>query len=265
MPHYQPNANLLAERVILVTGASEGIGRAVATCFAQYGATVVLLARHIGKLEAVYDEIVNQGWPQPAIYPCNLATANPQDYVELTLRIKKEFGRLDGLLHNAATLGSLTPIEHYDIRQWYTVLQTTLNAPFMLTRATLPLLKEAKDASIIFTEDSVGHHGQAYWGAYSVAKFGITGLRQVIADELENYVNIRVNSINPGKLYTRLRASAYPAENPSTLASIDSVLPAYLYLMGIDSRQVKGQCLNVQSETRQKGQLFDLLSTTTDV
>ena len=256
MQHYQPDDELLAERVILVTGASAGMGRTAALGFAKHQATVILLARNVKQLETVYDEIVENGWPQPAIYPCNLASANPQEYEKLVLRIKQEFGRLDGVLHNAAMLGNLTPIEHYDIRQWYAVLQTTLNAPFMLTRAILPLMKEANDASIMFTEDTVGK--QAYWGAYGVAKFGIAGLRQILADELENYINIRVNSINPGKLRTQLRARAYPAEDGSRLATPESVLPAYLYLMGQDSHNINGQCLHAQLKPSKEGQFFDL-------
>lgn len=256
MHHYQAKPDLLKERVILVTGASEGIGRNVSMQYAAHGATVILLARSINKLETLYDDIVAQGWTQPAIYPCNLASASPKDYVELATRIKKEFGRLDGLLHNAAMLGNLTPIEHYDIRQWYTVMQTTLNAPFMLTRATLPLLKASADASIIFTEDRVGQHGQAYWGAYAIAKAGIATLRQVLADELDNYVNIRVNSINPGKLRTRLRARAYPAESGDKLPTTDTVIPAYLYLMGHDSRGINGRCINAQTPSAAEGGHF---------
>jgi NAD(P)-dependent dehydrogenase (short-subunit alcohol dehydrogenase family) len=258
MKKYSPDKSLLVNKVILVTGASDGLGKAAAITFAEYGATVILLARTIKKLEDVYDEIIKRGCPQPAIYPCNLASASPKDFAELADRIDKEFGRLDGILHNAAIIGTLTPIEHYDIRQWYNVLQVNLNSAFMLTRATLGLLKNSEDASILFTEDSVGTRGKAYWGAYSLSKFAISGLRQVLADELEHYTNIRVNSINPGKMRTQLRASIYPAENVAQLPTPDSIMPAYLFLMGADSRGINGSCLQAQELPTEKGSLFKI-------
>lgn len=259
MQNYAPSKSLLEEKVILVTGASDGIGRSAALKYAEYGATVILLARTIDKLEHVYDEIINNGYPQPAIYPCNLSSASPRDFEILADRIEKEFGRLDGLLHNAAIIGTLTPIEHYDIRQWFNVLQVNLNAPFLLTRATLPLLKDAPDASIIFTEDDIGYHGRAYWGAYSISKFALSGLRQVLADELENYSNIRINSINPGKMRTQLRASVYPAENLNELPTPDVVMPAYLYLIGPDSQGINGGCLQAQETPSEKGSYFKIV------
>ncbi len=260
MQNYSPHKNLLDGRVILVTGASDGIGRAAAINYAKYGATVILLARTIDKLEHVYDDIVNKGYPQPAIYPCNLASASPKDFSDLSDRIEKEFGCLDGILHNAAAVGNLTPIEHYDVRQWYNLMQVNLNAPFMLTRATLEILKESKDASIIFTEDDNAERGRAYWGAYSIAKTGIRNLRKILADELDNYANIRSNSINPGKIRTRLRANIFPAENITDLPTPDVVMPAYLYLMGPDSKEINGSCLKAQELPTEKGKFFKILT-----
>lgn len=261
MENYKPEPQLLQNQIILVTGASTGIGREAAYTYAKYGATVILLARRINLLEKLYDEITEANFPIPAIYPCNLATASPNDFNELASTIRCEFGRLDGILHNAAKLGTLTPIEFYDVREWYSVMQTNLNAPFMLTRALLPLLHESQDASIIFTEDDVGTCGKAYWGAYSIAKFGTTGLRQILAEELEHSGNIRVNSINPGAVKTAMRAKAYPAENPASLHDAGKLMPAYLYLMGADSHGLNGQCLNILSAANADGQLFDITST----
>jgi len=240
---YIPTANLLSNRVILVTGASSGIGRVVAKTFAAHGATVILLARSVKKLETLYDEIEQAGYPTPAIYPFNLATATPNDYQDLRQNIETHFGRLDGLLHNAAMLGALTPLEHYALEQWYQVLQVNLNSAFLLTQATLPLLKLSSDASIVFTSANEGKQGKAYWGAYGVSKFGIEGLMQILADELETNTTIRVNSINPVRMRTSLRASAYPAENTATLPLAETLLPRYLYLMGPDSQGVQGQSL----------------------
>lgn len=230
--------------MILVTGASRGIGRAVAKTFAAHGATVILLARSIKPLESLYDEIEAAGSPKPAIYPLNLANATPKDYEDLHQNIEKHFGKLDGLLHNAAHLASLTAIEHTSIEHWYHVLQVNLNSAFLLTKASLPLLKKSEDASIIFTSDKVGQKAKAYWGAYAVSKFACEGLMQVLADELEINTNIRVNSINPGIVRTTLRTSAYPAENALEHPTPDQVVSTYLYLMGEDSKGVTGQCLN---------------------
>jgi NAD(P)-dependent dehydrogenase (short-subunit alcohol dehydrogenase family) len=243
---YRPRDNLLQNKVILVTGAGAGIGRAAAKSFAEHGAVVVLLGRTIKKLESVYDEIEKAGSPQPAIYPMNLEGASPKDYEDLADTLEKEFGRLDGLLHNASLLGVLTPIEQYDVNLWHQVMQVNLNAPFMLTQACLPLLKKSDSGSIVFTSSGVGRKARAYWGAYAVSKFGNEGLMQVLADELEN-TNIRVNSMNPGKTRTTMRAAAYPAENPNTLKTPEEIMSMYLYLFGEDSSEINGQAFSAQS------------------
>ena len=243
---WQPRSDLLHERLILVTGAGDGIGRAAAVSFAAHGATVILLGRTIGKLETVYDEIEQAKYPQPAIYPMNLEGATPRDYEELALTLEGEFGRLDGLLHNAAVLGTLAPIAHYDVELWYQVLQTNLTAPFLLTKACLGLLMSVPDASIVMTSDRVGRKGRAYWGAYGVAKAGLENFMQILADELEDNTSVRVNSVDPGPVRTRLRSQAYPAEDPASLAKPEAVLKPLLYLMGPDSRGITGRQLTAQ-------------------
>ncbi|MDM8566220.1 YciK family oxidoreductase [Candidatus Halobeggiatoa sp. HSG11] len=243
MFNYKPSNTLLNDRIILVTGAGDGIGKAAAKKFAAHGATVILLGRTTAKLESVYDEIEQAGYPQPAIYPMNLEGATPNDYENLAEVLMKNFGKLDGLLHNAGILGSLTPLEHYNVEQWYKIMQVNLNAPFLLTKACLRLMKLAANASIIFTSANVGRKGKAYWGAYSAAYFGIEGLMQVLTDELETNTNIRVNSIDPGAVNTRMRTDAYPGEDPKNLPNPNDVTPLYLYLMGTDSSKINGQAL----------------------
>jgi NAD(P)-dependent dehydrogenase (short-subunit alcohol dehydrogenase family) len=243
---YTPAPDLLKDRVIMVTGAGDGIGRAAAITFAAHGATLVLLGRTTAKLEAVYDEIEAAGYPKAAICPLNLEGASPKDYEDLVTRLDEAFGRLDGLLHNASLLGSLTPIELYDVELWYRVMQVNLNAPFMLTQACLPILKKSQDASVIFTSSTVGREGRAYWGAYSVSKFGNEALMQILAQELETNTQVRVNTVNPGKTRTRMRAQAYPGEDPNTLPAPADIMPLYLYLMGADSKGTNGQALNAQ-------------------
>ena len=243
---YVARSDLLAERVILVTGAGDGIGRAVSLACAAHGATVILLGRTVHKLESVYDDIVTAGGPKPAIYPMDLEGAVPEDHRQLAQRVDAELGRLDGLLHNAGLLGTLTPLEHYDTLEWLRVMQVNVNAPFLLSQACLPLLKRAPDASLLFTSSGVGRRGRAYWGAYSVSKFAVEGMMQVLADELDENARVRVNSINPGQVRTRMRAAAYPAENPDDLPTPQDIVHAYLYLLGPDSHGVHGKTLDAQ-------------------
>ncbi|GAA0702784.1 YciK family oxidoreductase [Marinobacterium maritimum] len=248
MFHYNAPADLLKDRIILVTGAGEGIGRAAAKHYAAHGATVVLLGRTLEKLESLYDEIENAGHPQPAIVPMNLDSATEHDYIELSNQLYDEFGHLDGILHNAGLLGMRTSIENYDPITWEQVMRVNVHAPFLMTQALLPLLQRSGDASIVFTSSGVGRKGRAYWGAYAVSKFATEGMMQVLADELENSPNIRINAINPGATRTQMRAYAYPAEPPENNPTPDEIMPLYLYLMGADSRQVNGQSLDAQGD-----------------
>jgi NAD(P)-dependent dehydrogenase (short-subunit alcohol dehydrogenase family) len=244
--NYSPATNLLEGRIILVTGAGAGIGKEAALQFAAHGATLVLLGRTLEKLEAVYDAIEAAGHPQAAIFEADMLTATTADYQRLAQSILEEFGHLDGLLHNASILGQRTPIAQADAGQWQDVMQVNVNAQMMLTQAMLPLLEQAPSASIVFTSSGVGRQGRAYWGAYAVSKFATEGFMQTLADELENTTNIRVNSLNPGATRTTMRAAAYPAEDPSSLPTAADIMPAYLYLMGNDSENIKGQALNAQ-------------------
>ncbi|UTW14148.1 YciK family oxidoreductase [Marinobacterium rhizophilum] len=246
MFEYKAPENLLQDRIILITGAGAGIGRTAARSYAAQGATVVLVGRTLEKLEQVYDEIEAAGHPQPAIVPLNLESATEHEYQELANTLEQEFGRLDGLLHNASLLGLRTPMESYDPVVWNQVMQVNVTAGFMLTQALLPLLGQSQDASVIFTTSSVGRTGKAFWGAYAVSKFATEGMAQVLAQELENTSSIRVNCINPGATRTQMRANAYPAENPQTNPEPEDIMPLYLYLMGPDSKTVNGQSLDAQ-------------------
>ncbi len=245
--HYQARPDLLQDRVILVTGAGDGIGRACAHSFAAHGAQVILLGKTISKLEQVYDEIHSAGHPQPAIYPLHLQGASQQDYDDMRDALEREFGRLDGLLHNASILGPRKSLEQTTHTHWNEVMQVNLTAPFMLTQALLPLLRQSTDASVVFTSSNVGRRGRAYWGAYAISKFGTEGLVQVLADELVNVSAIRVNAINPGATNTVMRRSAYPAEHPGVNPEPEAIMPAYLYLLGPDSLGVTGTSIDAQA------------------
>ena len=247
---YQAPSGLLAGRVILVTGAGDGIGRAAALSYAAHGATVVLLGRTLGKLEAVYDEIEARGGPQPAIFPLNFEGVTHKDYQELADRIGSEFGRLDGVLHNAGLLGGLRPFAEYDPELWERVMQVNINGPIWMTRALLPLLEASPDASVIFTSSGVGRKGRALWGAYAVSKFATEGFVQVLAAELEAETAIRVNSLNPGRTRTAMRAAAVPDEDSATLRTPAAIMPTYLWLMGPDSRGHTGERFDAQPPAR---------------
>jgi len=246
MFEYSARPDLLNNRIIMVTGAGRGIGEAAAKAYAAHGATVLLLGKSEDNLNRVYDEIEAAGWPQPAVIPFNLETALPHQYDELAATVEREFGRLDGVLHNAGIVGPRTPIEQLSGDNFMRVMQVNVNAAFMLTSTLLPLLKLSDDASVIFTSSSVGRKGRAYWGAYAVSKFAAEGLMQVLADELDGSAPVRSNSINPGATRTDMRAKAYPGENPANNPLPADIMPVYLYLMGPDSAGINGQALDAQ-------------------
>ena len=237
----------LQDRVILVTGASYGIGRSAALAFAREGATVILLGRTEDSLNTLYDEIESEGLAQPVVVPFDLEKAPEEAYFQLRDMIGNEFGRLDGLLLNAAQLGQRTPVSNYNWQVWQKLMQVNVNSQFLMARTLLPLLEEAPaDASILFTSSSVGRKGRAFWGAYAVSKFAIEGLMQTMADELENTSNVRVNTINPGATRTHMRAEAYPAENPGNVKEAEEMMEQYIYLMSAESKDVNGQALDYQ-------------------
>jgi NAD(P)-dependent dehydrogenase (short-subunit alcohol dehydrogenase family) len=244
--NYAPANDLLEDRVILVTGAGDGIGRCVSIGLAKHGATVILLGRTVSKLEAVYDEIMAAGGPKPGIYPMDLMGAQYKDYEDMVGVIDKEYGRLDGLLHNAGILGERAPIEHHEVHIWKQVMQVNLNAPFALSKACLEMLYKSPDASVVFTASGVGRKPRAYWAAYSVSKAGLEALSTILADETEHRGTLRVNSLNPGATRTAMRRAAFPAEDANLLKTPEDILPAYLYLLGPDSKGVTGQQFDAQ-------------------
>ena len=238
---YQAAPDLLKGRVVLVTGAGDGLGRAAALAYAEHGADVVLLGRTRSKLEAVFDLIDASNKTRPVVVPADLLHTDEEAAQALADAIREEYGRLDGILHNAGLLGPRTPLAHYPADQWNDVMVANVNAAFVLTKTLLPMLDEAGDASVVFTSSGVGQRGRAYWGAYAVSKFAVEGLAQVLADEVAEAGRIRVNVINPGGTRTTMRAAAYPNEDPQSLPSPDEHMPLYLYLMGPDSKGVHGE------------------------
>lgn len=242
---YQPVESDFSGRVIMVTGATRGIGKAVATALVRMGATVILHGRRAKALDSLYEQLKELG-PEPAVAQLNLERAQGDEFQQLTSEIESRYGRLDGLLHNAGMLGDRCAIEDYDIGLWQRVLHVNLTAPFILTRCLFPLLRASDDASLVFTTSGVGNVGKAYWGAYCVSKFGTEGLAQLVATENETN-NIRCNLINPGGTRTEMRRSAYPGENPDTLPAPEDIVAPYLWLLGRASHGVTGSRIDAQA------------------
>ena len=246
LKNFEAPADYLRERVILITGASRGIGRAVALECARLGATLLMVAKDLKRLEQTYDEIIALDCPQPAILNMDLESAGAEDYHTLAESVDKEYGRLDGLLHNAGRVGGLTPIQQIDLQTWSRLISLHLHAPFLLSRACLPLLRKSRDPSILFTIDEAN---RAYWGAYGVSKFGQISLLTILAEELDGDQKIRVNGINPGKVRTDLRTHNYPGINPSEFPAPETITSPFVYFLGPDSKGTTGTIYKIASTT----------------
>jgi NAD(P)-dependent dehydrogenase (short-subunit alcohol dehydrogenase family) len=243
---FEAGAEELRDRVVAVTGAGDGIGRAVALAAAAHGARLVLIGRTVRKLEQLHAEIAALGKAEASIAPLDLERAVARDYDQLADALRERYGRLDALVHNAGMLGALAPIEQYDVPTWCRVLHVNLTAAFALTQVLLPVLHASRDASIVFTSSGVARHPRAYWGAYAVSKAGVETLARMLAQELE-HAGMRVNVLNPGAVRTRMRAQAFPAENPQSLVAPEDVVRPYLWLLSGASRGVTGQSLECQA------------------
>jgi len=238
--------NCLEDKVILVTGAGDGIGKAAAISYASHGAKVILLGKTLANLENTYDQITTKGYKDPSISLLDLSTADGNDYDDLKNNLAINYKHLDGLLLNASILGDRSPIEDYDISIWVQTLHVNLTAQFILVKTLLPVLHLSNKASVLFTSSGVGKVGKAFWGAYSVSKFGIEGLSQILSNEHSNDKSIRFNCINPGAIETKMRKAAYPLENPMNLLKPQDIMEKYLWLMSDDSSNVFGQSIDCQ-------------------
>jgi len=239
---YQIKEGELKGKVILVTGANRGFGLAMTMDLSKAGATVIMLGRDLGSLEYAYDAVIDKGFQEPILYPLDIEGATPENYQSLQDDIFNQFEKLDGLIHNAAILGTMMPVDQYDIKLWYSTLQINLNGPFMLTQFLIPLLNKSDDARILFLSAEQGREAKAYWGAYGVSKFAVEGFAKTLSEELEK-TNIRVNTLDPGVLRTELRRAAYPAEDTTKNPLPESKSPAIVYLMLPVSSKYNGKQL----------------------
>ena len=242
---HQVVENELKGKVIMVTGANRGFGLAITKDLAKASATVIMLGRDLGSLEYAYDSVVGAGFEEPILYPLDLEGATPEHYQELQDNVERQFGRLDGLIHNAAILGTMMPIEQYDIKLWYSTLQINLSGPFMLTQFLIPLLIKANNARVLFISAEQGREAKAYWGAYGVSKHAIEGFAKTLSEELEK-TNIKVNTLDHGKMQTELRRTEYPAEDATNNPLPSEKSPSIIGLMNSNSEYLQGQQLTLE-------------------
>jgi len=245
---YQPGKDLLKDNVILVTGAASGIGRAVAIAFAEFGAATILLDKSGSGLNEVYDQIEVNKWPSATLINLDLATASETTCSEISSQIRKEFGRLDGLVHIAAELGTLTPMHLYNLELWSKVMRVNFYLPYLLTRTCWPLFKQAENPSILFTTSEQARKGKAYWGAYGIAGSALEIMMQSWSEETDNS-SLRFNSIDPGVTQTEFYRNAFPGEiNNANIKLPDELRPAYLYLISPDSKHLRGRQLTISDQ-----------------
>ncbi len=228
---HHPQPGCLQGKTIVVTGSGAGIGATTAKTLACFGANVVLLGRSRKPLETVFDWIEAHTQTQPVIVPCDLENLSEEVAASLEASIRETYGGLSALVHNASMLGPKVPLALYPLAEWQQVMQTNITAPFVLTKALFPLLDSADDACVLNISSTVGREGRAYWGAYAASKFALEGFSQILADETEQAGRIRVYSINPGGTRTRMRAQAYPGENPASVPVAEAHMDLYLYLL----------------------------------
>ncbi|WP_374089294.1 SDR family NAD(P)-dependent oxidoreductase [Methylomicrobium lacus] len=237
----------LSKQVILITGAGGGLGATAALALAKHGAHVILLDNKLPKLEAVYDQIVEAGAPEPILYPFDLAGATENDFQELADRIEEKYGSLQGILHSAVEFSGFTPLSLLGTKEWGHALNVNLNGPFLLCRVLLPVLQKSEYAAIVFTSDSSARNTPAYSGVYGVSKCAVEGLAHILAEEVEAFGKIRVNIMVPGPVDSPLHKKAYPGVDNSRLPSMESLAPVYLYLFGPQSIGVNGQIIDART------------------
>ena len=226
----------ILNKSILITGSSDGIGKSLAIEFSKLGANIILLGRNSEKLDAVYDLLDHSHVSQKhLILEADLALLSNEAAQEIFIAISQEFEVLDGIIHNAAVLGTMSSLEDYDLSSWDEVMKVNLRAPFILTKTLKVMLENASLPRLIFTSSGVANKGRSFWGAYSVSKFGIKGLAEIFKDELEATTKIKVFNFDPGKTRTNMRAAAYPAEDPNTLKSPTELIDCYLWFFQEES------------------------------
>ena len=233
---------ILRGKVALVTGGSRGIGRAIATAYVQNGASVFICGRNPKDVEAALGEMQQTGESVDGVAG---DVGSAEDVERIVGKAVQRFGAIDVLVNNASILGPRVPIASYPLNAWNEVVRINLTGQFLIIRAVLPLMLGRRKGSIINVTSGVGRRGKARWGAYAVSKAGLECLTQVLADEVSE-AGLRVNSVNPAATRTRMRAEAYPAEDPGVLPEPDEITSVFVYLASDTSAGVTGQALEAR-------------------
>lgn len=250
---WTPATASLAERVILITGAAGGLGRASALACAKAGATVLLADRKARALEPVYDEIAAlPGVPQPVLQPMDLQGATPLEYQGFAESVQRQLGRLDGVVHAAVKCEGLTPLGVLSPEEWISTLHVDLSAPFLLTQACMPLLLARPDSAVVFVLDDPARMGRAHWGAYGVAKAGLEGLASILHEETDE-TSLRVHTLLPAPMRTALRRTVWAGEDPDRIAPPDAAARAVLYLLSPEAKPARGKLLDLREPESAKG------------
>jgi len=241
---FQPEEKSMVGKAVLITGAAGGLGSELANQLANLGADLVLLDFNEKRLNDLHDQLESTTGRQPGLYPLDLRGATVEDYQKLAETVAEVYGGLNGLVHCAAALGQVSPMDNMDAKMWFDTFATNLHGPINLTRALLPLIKIGDDASIVFTTDN---KIKAYWGAYGISKAAILSTMRILADELDSakdsdgMLPLTCNAIDPGPMRTSLRTSGYPGEDPTTVPLPETCAPAFLYLLSNQARHINGE------------------------
>ena len=245
-PTWRPDADALRDRVVLVTGACGGLGSAVAYAAAAAGATVVLTGRRRRQLEQLDDAMQAQKLPPAVLHPLDLETATPADYAALAEGLQRDLGRLDGIVHAAASFSALTPLSMHRPDDWLRALHVNVSAPFALTQACTPLLESATDSALVFVLDDPARLARAHWGGYGVAKAALERYVEILHEENDTGP-LRVHALLPAPMRTTLRRAAYFGEDSLALPLPADSAQAALYLLTPSAASARGKLLDLRA------------------
>jgi NAD(P)-dependent dehydrogenase (short-subunit alcohol dehydrogenase family) len=243
---WTPAADTLAGRVVLVTGAYGGLGSAVARAAARAGATVVITGKRKRQLEQLYDAMLAEGLAEPVIHPLDMESATPRDYEALAEGLQRDLGRLDGIVHAAASFAGLTPLAMHKPDAWLRALHVNVSAPFALTQACLPLLTAAPDSAVVFVLDDPGLVSRAHWGAYGVSKAALERFAAILHEEHDEDA-LRVHALLPAPMRTTLRRLAYFGEDTMQVPPPDAAADAAVWLLGAQAATARGSVLDLRA------------------
>jgi NAD(P)-dependent dehydrogenase (short-subunit alcohol dehydrogenase family) len=244
---WQANADTLADRVVLVTGAYGGLGGAVARAASRAGATIVVTGKRKRQLEQLYDAMMAEGLSEPVIHPLDMEVATPREYAALAEGLERDFGRLDGIVHAAVSFPGLTPITMHKPDAWLRALHVNVSAPFALTQACLPLLTQASDSAVVFVLDDPALLQRAHWGGYGVSKAALERFVAILHEETDTGP-LRTHALLPAPMRTAVRQLAYFGEDIMQHPLPDAAAAAAVYLLSAQGAAARGAVLDLRAD-----------------